>query len=255
MPGTAFDDQVRTVGDRFGWLKAHSCPCTYARGTPGSPNPGCLTCSGRGVYWDEPLDFTGLFTYMHTSSAPDEPGAMTSELLGHVLKAEPTLTIPWNGGAGTEAIVWAEASSFDAFVWYDARTRFDTVLVVPEGPGAPTNVLPYQWGTDVQCVVAYDVAANHIVPVASGNWSIASGVVALSPATSFVPGTAFTVEYFASPVMVAFRDAGGIPHVRPFAQGRAAIPRRFHLKLLDAWLRDRIGGELPGAGLVPPRYG
>ena len=119
---------------------------------------------------------------------------------------------------------------------------------------SPTGnqVLPYQWGVQVQSVVAYDTATNSIAPVASGNWTLDDGSVILSPSSLYPPGTAYTVEYLASPVMVAYRSAGGVAHVRPFAEGRAAIPRRFHVMALDAWTRNRTGGELPGSGPLPP---
>lgn len=249
MPEVVFDTQVVETGIRFGWLRAHSCPCTFAfNGKYGNPNPGCLTCGGRGIYWDPPLDFNGLLTYMHTSSAPDEPGATTNEWMGHMLEGMPTLTVPFNG-TGCEAQVWRYGSSFDAFVEYDAVTRYNTVFVSGNAPGAP-QLLPYQWGVGIISVASYATGTNMISPVASGNWAYSAGAVTLDP-TLYPTGTAYTVEYTASPVFVAFRPAGGVPHARPFAEGRTRIPRRFHLQVADAWLRDRFSGELPNSGIVP----
>lgn len=246
MPHVVFDDQVQEMGLRFGWMKSHSCPCTSAiNGEYGTPNPACNTCGGRGVYWDPPINFSGLLTYMHTQAAPDEPGAITSETLGNMLLAMPVLTIPWEGPfPDYENLVWNLASTYDAYVEYDATTRYNTVLVQGR-----QQVLPYQWGVQILAVAAYVTGINAIAPVASGNYTYNNGVLSLS---SLYPiGTAYTVEYTASPIMIAFNMAGGYPHARPFAQGRTAIPRRFHLKALDGWLRERFGGETPGAGNVP----
>lgn len=259
MPEVMFDAQVSNMGLRFGWLKAHSCPCTYSAGTPGSPNPQCNTCNGRGVYWDAPIDCLGHLTYMHTSAAPDEPGSHTDELTGHTLAGEPVLTIPYGLDPqypedqtccpASQATVWAMGSSFDCWVEYDAVTRYNTVLVQGQN-----MVLPYQWGVTILAVTAYATGTNAIVPVATGNYTYSNGVLELL--TGLYPnGTSYTVEYTASPIHINYRVAGGVPHARPLAQGRSRIPRRFHVKNLDAWLRDRFGGELPGAGLVPPAPG
>ena len=245
MPEIVFDAQVQQMGIRFGWLRSHSCPCVNAIGGKwGTPNPNCLTCGGRGVYWDPPLSLSAHLTYMHTTAAPDEPGAMTSETLGHLMEGMPVLTVPF-GGPENEQTVWQLGSSFDAFVEYDAITRLDTVLV-----SGRQEVLPYQWGVKILQVASYATGTNSTAPVASTNYTLSNGSVILNSAV-YPLGTAYTVDYTASPVLIAFRSSGGIPHARPFAQGRTRIPRRFHLQVADAWLRDRFGGELPGSGKVP----
>lgn len=245
MPETVLDAQVQMTGIRFGWMKAHTCPCTYATATPGSPDPLCRTCLGRGVYWDSAVEFLGHLTYMHTSSAPDEPGAMTGEFTGHTRYAEPTLTIPRHGLLN-ENLVWQEAADFDAYVQYDATTRVNTTLVAGQ-----TEVLPYQWGLRVEAVTAYDVDAREVVTVpASGYTATASGQVTLNP-EAYSQGTAYTVEYMTLPVFVAYRKAGGVPHTRPFAAGRTGVPRRFHLMTLDQWTRAQAPGEAPMYGVVP----
>jgi hypothetical protein len=242
MPEIAFDGQVQEAGLRLGWMKAHFCPCAYGAGFPGSPDPKCVTCQGRGVYWDLAQEFLGYFTYMHTTSAPDEPGALTSELTGHTLYAEPTLTIPKNGFLN-ESLVWHEAADFDAYVEFDALTRYNTTLVIGQN-----QVLPYQWGLQVTDATFYNPALHEVFSIAATGISVASGVVTISPASAYPQGTAVTVEYFALPVYVAYRKAGGVAHTRPFAAGRTGIPRRFHLMELDVWLRARGGGESPAAG-------
>jgi hypothetical protein len=247
FPGSLFDAQQEALGLRFGWLKSYICPCSYAGGTPGSPNPRCNTCGGRGIYWSpSPLDFRATLTFMHTSAAPDEPGAVTYENLGHVLHAEPVITIAHSGPLNEET-VWKYASSFDCFCEFDALTRFNSTLVVSDLPSS--QVLPYQFGVEVLSVVAYDTVSNIIVPVPSSAWTYGNGVVTLSSAYS--EGTAYTVEYMAVPILVAYRKAGGIPHARPFASGESKVPRRMHLTLLEPWLRARGGGELPAFGVVP----
>jgi hypothetical protein len=245
MPETVFDTQVQETGIRFGWLKAHSCPCTMAIGGKyGTPNPACITCHGRGVYWDSPVNINCLLTFMHTTAAPDEPGAMTSETLGHLLEGQPVITIPF-GFTENEQQAWLYASSFDAFVEYDAVTRYNSVFVVGQ-----QQSLPYQWGAKVLAVTAYATGTNQIAPVASTNYTLVNGAVTLN-SSLYPTGTAYTVEYTASPVFVAYRPSGGIPHARPFAQGRTRIPRRFHIMSADAWIRNRFGGESPGSGIVP----
>lgn len=246
MPSVAFDGQVVEAGIRFGWMKAHSCPCTMSQnGQYGTPNPACVTCHGRGVYWDAPLNFNGLLTFMHTTAAPDEPGAMTSETLGHLLEGQPVLTIPF-GGPNNEQTVWTFASSFDAFVEYDATTRYNSVFVVGQ-----QQALPYEWGVNILAVTAYATGTNTISQVSSTNYTLTNGVVTLN-SNLYPAGTAYTVEYMASPVFIAYRPSGGVPHARPFAEGRTRIPRRFHVQVLDGWLRNRFGNESPGFGVVPP---
>jgi hypothetical protein len=187
---------------------------------------------------------------MHTASAPDEPGSATSEFGGKSIYGEPTLTIPNNGDYG-ENKVWRFTSSFDAFVEYDAHTRFNSTLLVADLPSS--NVLPYQFGVEVIGVTAYDANANAVVPVPPGSWSLDNGVVTLSSA--YPQGTAYTVEYFACPIYIAYRHAGGLPHTRPLAQGSASTPKRFHVALLDQWLRARGGGEAPAFGSGPKSAG
>jgi len=253
MPAVAFNGQVASLGWRFGWMRAHTCPCAYSNGTPGSPNPNCLTCFGRGVYWDvPPADFSGLLTFMHTAASPDEPGNVTNEIFGQVFQGEPVLTIP-SDGAHNETLVWNYASTFDAFVEYDARTRYNTTLVVSDAPSA--QVLPYQWGVEILSVSAYNLSQQVTQPVPPTAWTYSNGVMALSQ--DYPEGTAYTVEYFASPVWIAFRKAGGLPHARPLAANSAGTPKRFHVANLDQWLRARGGGETPAFGQIPQqtRYG
>lgn len=236
MPATALDGMIRNVGGvRLGWMKSHNCACTLGGQIPGSPNPNCNTCHGRGVYWDRwTQPFVGLITFMHTSSAPDEPGAAMDKNTGQSQYADPTLTIPYRG-PGIEHTIWREAAEFDAYVELDAIGRYSSVLMVGESP-----YLPYQQELDIQSVAVYNPVTQITALVPKSQYTINGGAVTLDP--SYPPGTGYTVEYNAAPVYVAFRRAGGMPHVRPFGGGTGQIPRRFRIVALDLWTRARQNG-------------
>ncbi len=70
-------------------------------------------------------------------------------------------------------------------------------------------------------------------------------------------GTAYMVEFQAAALYVAFRRAGGLPHVRPFGGGTVNEPRRFRLQALDFWTRQRgiqpsaAGSKVLGGKAMP----
>lgn len=227
MPPPLLNGSIRTSGTRLQWMKSHVCPCTMATDIGGSPNPQCKTCHGRGRYWEPPGDiFIGLRTFMHTSEAADEPGVLQDPRIGQALHAEPTITIP----SDVEP-VWSDCSELDAFLEIDTLIRFETAFVT-----GGNTVLPYQQNLEVQNVTAYDNAANQILPLSTNRWRVNAGDVSL---IGFPPGTAFTVMYKASPVWIAWRRAGALPHTRMFGGGTAPLPTRFRAMLLDVWTRTR----------------
>lgn len=231
MPERILDQIINTYGMRFGWMKSHVCACTYGYEIPGSPDPNCNTCNGRGYYWDAwTTPFSGLLTYMHSSSAPDEPGAVMNPKYGQIERAEPTLTIPYS-----QQDVWLNASTMDAYVELDAITRFNSVLVT-----GSNTILPYQQQLTVENVYLYDPTA-HTTSVLPSTSYVVSGAAVTLP--GYPEGTAYTVEYTAAPVYLAWRPAGGMPHNRPFANGTGQIPKRFRLMALDLWTRGRNNGE------------
>ena len=121
MPPGVFDALIAASGVRLLWQKSHLCACTYGGPIPGSPDPACSTCSGRGYYWDSPVGpFVGLITFIHLVTSPDEPGAIMDEKFGQIFRGKPTLTIPY-AGAPT---VWSQSSTNDIFVEMDALDRF-----------------------------------------------------------------------------------------------------------------------------------
>jgi hypothetical protein len=233
MPPALSNAMLRNNGLRLQWLQSHACPCTFSSDIPGSPDPACNTCHGRGRYWDAPQPsgaFTGLITFMHTSEAADEPGVTTDPAFGQIAHAEPTITVPSDVHP-----VWDLASEYDAFVEMDAVNRFGSVLTVGNSP-----VLPYQQNLEVLGVATYDSAAKQVVPLASGGYVVSGAAVTLP---GYPDGTPYTVEYNASPVWVAFRRAGGLAHNRPFGNG-VALPKRYRGMLLDIWTRARNNGAL-----------
>jgi hypothetical protein len=227
MPAPLFNAMIRNSGIRISWMKGHVCPCTMSSDSPGSPNPTCNTCHGRGRWWENPLPpFIGLLTCMHTSEAADEPGATMDPRIGQQLHAEPTITIP------SDALpMWSEATEFDAFLEVDSLTRYETALLV-----GGNTVLPYQQNLQVLSVTAYSVSGQVITPVSPSDYTVNNGQVTLS---GYPEGTAYTVMYKASPVYIAWRRAGSMPHQRPFGAGTDALPTRFRGMMLDLWLRAR----------------
>ena len=53
--------------------------------------------------------------------------------------------------------------------------------------------------------------------------------------------TNYMVEFMSAPIYVAWRRAGGLPHVRPEGgvSGPVNLPRRMRLATLDFWTRQR----------------
>lgn len=163
---------------------------------------------------------------MHTSEAADEPGITMDPRIGQILHAEPTITIP-----SDITPVWAVASEFDAYQELDALDRYDTTLIA-----GGNTILPYQMGLQVNAVTVYDVASQTAIPISTAQYTVTNGQVDL---IGYPNGTSFTVTYFANPVWVAWRRAGGRPHDRPFGAGTDALPKRFRCMALDVWLRAR----------------
>lgn len=224
MPQPQFDAVLQALGLRLGWMKSHACPCTYATDTPGSPDPNCNTCHGRGRYWDNPLEFVGLRTFMHTASAPDEPGAIMNDNSGRSYLGEPTITVPFSA-----TDVWNLASELDAFIELDSKTRFNTVLQV-----GGNTILPYQQNLDILDVTGYDVTTKQVFSIT--NYEVSGAAVLIS---GYETGQPYTVEYNAAPVYVAWRRAGATPHDRQFGAGTGNLPVRFRAMLLDLWTRAR----------------
>lgn len=177
---------------------------------------------------------------MHSTEASDEPGITMDNKLGQELHAEPTITIP-----SDIQPVFSEASEFDAFVEIDTLMRFETAFVV-EDEGL-SSVLPYQHGLVLESVTAYDAVNQVILPISSGSYTVNDGTVSL---IGYPVGTAFTVQYKANPVYIAWRRAGGMPHYRPFGAGTDQLPVRLRAQWLDMWLRARNPGSQSASPLV-----
>ena len=232
MPPGTFDAIISAYGVRLSWQKSHLCPCVYGGGIAGSPDNQCQTCLGRGWYWDAPSSpFVGLITFMHLAPSPDEPGAVTDEKWGMMNRGEPVVTLGATTGSDINVqTVYTTASLNDIFTELDTSDRFESELQV----GGIQSV-PYQQNVSIAAsgaVTIYD-PINHIVTPVTGY--VVSGATVTLPG-SYVSGTAYVVEYFASKSYVAYRHAGATAHERPFGSGLKQ-PRRFRLQLLDLWLR------------------
>lgn len=229
MPAPLLNASIRMSGTRLQWMKSHVCPCTLAGEIGGSPRPDCNTCHGRGRWWEPPARiFIGLRTFMHTSEAADEPGTVMDSRAGVVAHAEPTITIP--SDVNPE---WSDASDYDGYVEVDTHMRFETAMQVGDPSG---NIIPYQQNLQILSLTAYDQATLKVVPVPNTDYSVNDGQVILN---GYPDGTAFTIAYKASPVWIAWRRAGALPHTRMFGGGTDALPTRFRAVLLDVWTRAR----------------
>lgn len=238
LPPAMFEAMIEKFGIRLLWLKGHLCPCVYGGPTPGTPDFQCITCRGRGYYWDNPIGpFQGLITFIHTSPTPDEPGAIMDTSQGLIVNGEPALTIPH-----TSLEIWQEAALFDMFVEIDAINRFNADLQV-----GGINVVPYQQSLSIApsgAVTIYDTSAHAVVSGVS--YTVSGAAVTLDP--SYGTGTNFVIEFKAAPAYIAYRVAGAPAHVRPFAQ--STQPRRYRLQTLDLFTRARFQGDIPiGQGL------
>jgi hypothetical protein len=233
LPGSPFDALMGAYGTELQWAKGHQCPCTLGNSDiPGSPDPQCTSCGGRGVYWDAfGPSFQGLLTHIGRTNFGPEPGVRTNTTEGGIWTANPVITIPFSAGD-----VWSEASVMDAFLQVQAVQRFNTTLVV-----GGTATLPYQQSLSIAAsgaVRVYDAQTHSVIDDVA--YTASSGVVTLTD-PSFGPGTAYTVEYSAAPVFIAFRQSGGAPHFRPLGAQGAQLPLRLHCQILDLWTRTRNG--------------
>lgn len=246
-----FDALIARMGQRISWLKGHACPCTFAGASangalplPGSAARGCQTCGGMGIYWDPPsIPFVAWIKFVEMSPTPDEPGARVDRVYGTVQLAEPSLTLPYRnpslavGDPAQPTAAWNDASFDDQFVAVDMLSRFTAKLEV-----GGVEYLPYQQNLRVApsgAVTTWDPDAMAVVPVA--DYVVSGASVTIDPSV-YPAGTAYMVEFHAAPTYVAFRPAGGLPHVRPFGAGTQSEPRRFKLQALDFWLRQRGQG-------------
>ncbi len=237
LPETPFDTVIGAFGINLIYQKAHDCPCVFGGPITGSPDPLCITCHGRGIYWDRPgVPFVGMITFIHAVTSSDEPGSVLNPEFGMVQRGEPLLSIPASAPSG----IWAGASLEDAFVEKDATMRFRTTLRV-----GGNTLLPYQQSLAVAAsgaVTTYNMVTHSVDPISA--YTVSGGSVVVS---GYPTGTYYTVEYTAAPVYVAWRPAGSMPHIRPLGQGVVNLPRRFKLAQLDLWLRTKFGGVSPNS--------
>ena len=260
LPSAPFEMLIARIGQRVSWMRGHTCPCVFggagANGhlpTPGSAEPGCLQCLGVGTYWDNPsLPFTAFLSYSHMSPTPDEPGVRTDPVYGVFSSSEPSMTLPFVnpllglGDPQQPSTAWAEASVNDMFVPVDMLARYTAVLQ----SGGVTN-LPYQQNVQVAAsgaVATWNPITKALTPVSG--YTVSGATVTLPP--GYAAGTNYMVEFQAAPLYVAYRPAGGLPHIRPFGGGTINEPRRFRLQALDFYTRQRaLQPQVPGVSVAP----
>lgn len=234
LPSDPFNILVQTYGQNLLWCKSHTCACV-AYPTPfspaGSPNPSCLSCFGRGVYWDASVPFVGLLTFGHHLAGQGiEPGAIQDPKWGQIVEGQPWIALTQYAG-----VVYDEASEFDIFIESDSLMRFNTTLT--SGPSGIIR-LPYQQSLLVAASGAVSTWVASASAIAQVTGYVVSGTTITVPA-SYPSNTPYVVEFQAAPSYVAFRPVGGLPHNRPFSQGTMAYPKRFRLQPLDLWLREQ----------------
>lgn len=183
---------------------------------------------------------------MHLSPSPDEPGTVQDPKFGTYQLSEPTLTIPYKtpglpvDDPTQPTPIWTNASTDDIFIAVDMLARYTARLQV----GGVMN-LPFQQNLQIApqgAVTVWDQATTSVVPVA--NYAVDGPTVTID---GYPKNTVYMVEFQAASLYVAFRRAGGLPHVRPFGGGTVNEPRRFRLQTLDFWTRQR-GIQPPAAG-------
>jgi hypothetical protein len=143
---------------------------------------------------------------------------------------------------GQPTKAWRDASTDDKFIAVDMLSRYTAVLQA----GVKEN-LPFQQNLQIErqdAVTVWDPVTGDVLPVM--NYAVSGATVTI---IGYPAGTNYMVEFQAAPVFIAFRSAGGLPHVRPFGGGTVNEPRRFRLQALDFWTRQR-GLEPQAAGSV-----
>jgi len=232
LPSDPFDIVISKFGQNLSWAKSHRCPCVNFRtdtSPAGSPNPGCLTCQGRGIYWDSPVDFVGLFTMTHQGAGGNEPGGTMNPRQGDIISGDPWLSVSEKAG-----VVWNEIGEFDLVIQLNGINRFNTTLY--SGPSG--NIyLPYQQGLYVApsgAIQTWDSTTAQVIQVTG--YTVSGSTVSIP--NSYLSGTPYVVEFQAAMTYVCFRNPGGLAHTRPFVQGGICYPKRFRLQALDLFLRD-----------------
>jgi hypothetical protein len=233
LPPQAFDNIIEWSGINFLWLKSYLCPCV---GDQGNPQPNCVVCQQRGIYWANPQGpFILLLTYVSFAGRAVDVGFSNDPTYGGEFDATPILTIP-----EITAPIWAQSAVMDLFIEVDSVTRYNTVLRVNEN-----TTIPYWHNYSLTiaptgAVTVYNQSSGNLV---SGVAYTVSGLSVTLNDPTYTEGTSYTVEYTSAPIYVSYGKMGGEPHQRPFGQG-LLYPKRFKIKDLDLWLRDNPIGLL-----------
>lgn len=244
FPTDQFNNAIAQFGQQISWSKSHTCACINFRtdtSPAGSPNPSCLNCQGRGIYWDSPVNFIGLITFTQSMAGGIDPGSRMDSKLGPIIGGEPWVTITQDAGA-----VWNGCGQFDLIVELNSITRFNSTL--SSGPSGVIYV-PYQQQLYIApsgAVTTWSQSTSSVVQVSG---YVVSGATVTIP-SSYPSNTPYVVEFQAANSFVCFRPQGGMSHNRPFVQGTMSYPKRFRLQPLDLFLRDGVLNNFGNPGQI-----
>lgn len=229
FPPAAFEGIINWAGVNILYMKSHACPCV---GDVGNPNPKCNVCLARGIYWDPPTGPYVVLITLITQGGRNISflGDQTDQTFGPISEGDPTLTIPNTTGA-----LFAEASLYDAYIETDATMRFNSVLRVGQEETLPAWHFSNLTIAPTGAVIVEDPTI--VQPVSGVTYVVSGSTVTIA---GYPEGTSYTVEYQSAPVFISYDKMGSLPHVRPFGQG-LLYPRRFKIKLLDLWIRQKFG--------------
>lgn len=124
---TRFDRHIANMGQMAQWRRAWACSCVNA--SSGAPDPKCRLCSGKGWFWDAPID-TVL-------GVPSQETYIKQGVYGAWEDGDMMITIPQSSD------VWALCGRFDRVLMLNSTDVFSQPLT----RGSPTEKLNFNVST------------------------------------------------------------------------------------------------------------